>query len=280
MNARKFTYSLVALLALTGILGSCSDEGLPLYNQKKGMLSFNASETANKTFSFMSRGRAVMQDTVWFTLDLIGPSVDYDRYYELEQIIPKDSVTQDNVPKPTDAPKTITAEAGVHYLAFDSPEAKKLQRFPANAIRTKVPIVLLRDTSLKTKEVTLNFKLKVSDDFDLGYKEYQTRTIKFSDKLMKPNLWVPHFFGTYGPEKHMFMIEATKDSWDDDYLKKLGAIIQYGSPTIDMVRQAYVQNLVTRLARMLEKENEARKARGEDVLREKDGTPVAFKTWG
>lgn len=228
----------------------------------------------------MSRGRAVMQDTVWFTLDLIGPSVDYDRYYELEQIIPKDSVTQDNVPKPTDAPKTITAEAGVHYLAFDSPEAKKLQRFPANAIRTKVPIVLLRDTSLKTKEVTLNFKLKVSDDFDLGYKEYQTRTIKFSDKLMKPNLWVPHFFGTYGPEKHMFMIEATKDPWDDDYLKKLGAIIQYGSPTIDMVRQAYVQNLVTRLARMLEKENEARKARGEDVLREKDGTPVAFKTWG
>ena len=67
---------------------------------------------------------------------------------------------------------------------------------------------------------------------------------------------------------------------DDDYLKKLGAIIEYGSPTIDLVRQAYVQNLVTRLARMLAKENEARKARGEDVLREKDGTPVTFKTWG
>ena len=225
---RKFILSIgVALGCL-----ACQ-EALPEYNTDWIGVQFVLDESSlsknEYSYSFVGKDETVMQDTVWFTLDLIGPSVDYDRYYELEQIIPKDSVAQDSVPKPTDAPKTITAEAGVHYLAFDSPEAKKLQRFPANAIRTKVPIVLLRDTSLKTKEVTLNFKLKVSDDFDLGYKEYQTRTIKFSDKLVKPNLWVNYFFGTYGPEKHMFMIEATKDPWDDEYLKSIGAIIEYGS---------------------------------------------------
>lgn len=277
MMTKKLIYSLWGLFLLAAIFESCSSEGLQLYDRKKGMISFNADEPSSTTFTFMSRPAEVKQDTVWFTIDLIGFSSDRDRYFALEQILPKDTVTQDSVSKPTDQPKPVIAQAGVHYLDFDSPEAKRIQRFPANAIRAKVPVVLLRDTSLKTKEVTLNFKLKVSDDFDLGYKEYQTRTVIFSDKLTRPSLWQSYFWGDYGPKKHEFMIQATGKAWDDEYLKKVGFELINGTPNAPVRRQAYIQWIMNNLYNALEKENAARQARGEDVLREDDGTKVEFK---
>lgn len=277
MITRSFTYSLLGLLTLAGILGSCSNDGLQLYDQKKGMLSFNAEESTSTTFTFMSRPESVTQDTVWFTVDLIGFASDRDRFFELEQILPKDSVSQDSVPKPdNNKPKTITAEAGVHYVSFDSPEAKRIQRFPANAIQAKVPVILLRDTSLKTKEVTLRFKLKASDDFNIGYKEYQNRTVVFSDKLARPNLWITgsRFLGKYSRVKHNFMIVASGKPWDDAFMAKQGFVKQYYE--VEFALQPFVRNQVNRIARKLKEENEARKARGEDVLRDEDGDEVKF----
>ncbi len=267
--------SVIGLLGLTGLLSSCSTDELQLYDQKKGMLSFDPNESMIKTYSFMSRSDEVMRDTVWFTVNLIGFTSDHDRFYELEQIIPE--AVKDTASFTTAAmPPTIIAEAGKHYVPFDSPEVRQILRLPANAITARVPVILLRDTLLKRNEVTLHFKLKASSDFNIGYKEYQSRTLKFSDKLVQPNLWLPYFLGTYGPVKHSFMIQATGENWDDDYLKKLGFL---PGKYVEMSRQAYVMNLVKKLYKKLAAENEARAARGEGVLSEADGTPVTFKSF-
>ena len=48
---------------------------------------------------------------------------------------------------------------------------------------------------------------------------------------------------------------------------------------MEVARQAYVMNLVKKLYKKLADENEARRARGEEVLSEADGTPVTFKSF-
>lgn len=275
MIERYIKLSVMGLLGLTGLLSSCSTDELELYDQKKGMLSFAPDESAIKTYSFMSRPEGVMRDTVWFTVNLIGFTSDRDRYYELEQIIPEP--TKDTLPSTTPStPPSVMAEAGKHFVPFDSPEVRQALRFPANAITAQVPVILLRDPSLKQEEVTLRFKLKESSDFNIGYKEYQHRTLKFSDKLVKPNLWVSYFLGTYGPVKHSFMIQATGENWDDDYLRKLGFL---PGGYVEVARQAYVMNLVKKLYKKLAAENKARQARGEKVLSEADGSPVTFRVF-
>ena len=70
------------------------------------------------------------------------------------------------------------------------------------------------------------------------------------------------------------MIVASGKPWDDAFMAKQGFVKQYYE--VEFALQPFVRNQVNRIARKLKEENEARKARGEDVLRDEDGDEVKF----
>lgn len=167
------------------------------------------------------------------------------------------------------------AVAGKHYQGFDTPALQKYYMIPAGKARTKIPVVLLRDASLKSENVVLKFSIKANKYFINGYEPYRERTIEFTDQLSEPSYWNKEYgewgftfamyFGTYGVVKHQFLINQTGEKWDDTYIEKL--------MTGD---SGYLTYIYEKMVARLEEVNAEREANGEGPLSEVDGTVVSF----
>lgn len=160
-------------------------------------------EDTLKMYSFLSRPIEKLLDTVYFDLYNIGPLIGEDRPYKLRQTL-LDSVNN--------------ALPGIHYKAFDDPDVVPLYIIPANSSHVKVPIILMRDTSLESKVYTLKFEIEENEYFKLGDWRKTWRKLVLSEILQRPTLWLDAVFGSYSKVKHRFMIEQTGLKWDDDYL--------------------------------------------------------------
>lgn len=114
---------------------------------------------------------------------------------------------------------SLNAEPGVHYVAFDDPRVKDLYYIPAKRNYADLPVLVMRDASLKEKTVNLKIRLAESADFKVGYADKSWTMITISDMLVKPTLWtnysIQYFLGAYGPVKHQFMIDVTGESIDE-----------------------------------------------------------------
>ncbi|MFV0484488.1 MAG: DUF4843 domain-containing protein [Bacteroidales bacterium] len=159
-----------------------------------------------KTYSFVYEGLSVTRDTVFFDLYVQGRTADYNRTFKLTQLSADD---------------TLSAVPGVHYVAFDNPEATANYVVKAGQVHTSVPIIILRDESLSQNSYVLKFGLEVGGDFELGDSRLLWRKIYFGDILLKPDNWanIAWFFGEYSRVKHLFMIEATGQNWDESYIE-------------------------------------------------------------
>lgn len=162
-------------------------------------------EDTLKAFSFLSVAAEKIQDTVYFDIYSIGPVSAVERSYQLEQVM-LDSV--DN------------AVSGLHFKSFDDPEVSGLYVIPAYSAHASVPVVLMRDTSLESREYVLKFRIKENKNFKLGDRGKQWRKLVLSDVLLKPTLWMTNF-GTYSKVKHRFMMEQTGIKWDDEYFASI-----------------------------------------------------------
>ncbi len=254
---KKSIYTLLLLAGLTGMT-SC-EKDLPVYSEETCWLNFKelaSYETDETNYSFVYSGSSVTEDTVWMTVTTLGFVKDYDRALAIEQVTGSES----------------DAVAGTHYLAFDDESLKKFYYMPAGAVSTDIPIVLLRDASLKTKAVNLEISIKENENFKVGYEKNRCRTIIISDKLSKPSKWSSYFdyyLSIYTTGVHQFMIDVSGERWDDDYIESLGSDDGYL-----LYLGAYFKN-------KLEEVNAERVAAGLDVLREEDGTPVVIdRYWG
>lgn len=253
------------------LLTSC-EKDLPVYDDNTSRLNFYYNidsradfkpEMAESSFSFVYGDEASTTDTVWFKVETMGKIPAYDRPVAFQQV---DTTG-------------VMAIPGKHYVPFDSPELASYYVIKGGTAQAEVPVVLLRDASLKNETVVLKFRIKPNDSFTNGYEEYQTKTITFSDYMSKPSKWdypypysgsytvrLADFFGTYGPVKHQFMIDHTGEKWDDLYIDKL--------MTGDI---NYIVYLVGKLTKELEALNKEREKEGLQPLAEKDGTVVAFE---
>lgn len=202
------------------------------------------------TYSFVYNNDKTT-DTLWFEVETMGFVSDAPRPFELEQV----KVDKND------------AVAGVHYVSFDDPGLKNNFYFvPGSKARFQIPIVVKRDPSLKEKDVVLHVTFKENNEFHRGYEEYCTRIITISDRLTKPSQWndiCNVYFGTYGPVKHQFLIDSTKERWDDKYIEEL--------LNGDSGYTAYLSNLIRRKLAEL---NQQRADQGLEALREEDGTLV------
>lgn len=217
-----------------------------------------------KNYSFVFESGDLSRYTFWLEVQTEGKVCDYPRPVNIKQV----PSTQGN-----------DAVAGIHYVAFDRTEVKTQYVIPAGVNKAQIPIVLLRDESLQNSEKNLRIVLEVNEAFLLsGDVNAQHRTIIFADILSMPQMWgevgsIRSFFGSYGPEKHRFMIEVAGQSFDDDYFKKYFYWYSdvYGwQPNSD--EHDYLEYLQGWLQRKLEERN----GREGNILTEADGTVVDF----
>ena len=245
------TYILSGLTVL--IFFACEDK-MEVYHEGIDRLNFIYEEwndtLLNRTFVFDDETRIL--DTVWVELATQGFVTDYDRSFVLEQVMGD----------------TNAAESGVHFIPFNDSQVTSHYVIPAGANEVKVPIVLKRDVSLKTRELSVRFRIGHNENFSSGYPRYQERVITVTDMLVQPKYWTMYasyyFAGKYGKVKHQFMIDATRHlgiKMNDDFFYSL-----VGDPnSVDMGMTDYWFYFFTYA---LEEENAKRAEQGLDVLRE------------
>lgn len=257
-------------MALTLIVNVSCEKDLQVFDDPTCRLNFyydNVETTkdfkdqyAEGSFSFIYKGD-VTQDTVWVEMESMGMVSDQDRPIELEQV---------------DTTATM-AVPGKHYVAFDDPSMAKYYVMPAGKARTRIPIVILRDASLKQETVVLKYHIKPNSYFTNGYEVFQTRSLAITDRLSEPSYWKKAFdlgyytyslyqlVGEWGPVKHQFMIDVTGKAWDDEFIESFMT-----------GENAYLNYIYGKLTTELEKTNAEREAQGLPDLCEEDGTPVSF----
>lgn len=122
------------------------------------------------------------------------------------------------------------AEPGVHYVPFDSEEMQKHLIFHKGNMYDSIPIILLRDPSLKTEGYRLTIRvadsdeIKAADQLPDDNEDHTYVVIYTADTYIKPLNWDWSNLrvGVYGPEKHKFMIEHSDGArWDYDFISKL-----------------------------------------------------------
>lgn len=207
----KNIYKTMLGMALAVSLFTSCENDLPVYEGGASWLKFvyerSSDSIINRSFAYGSSD--VKIDTVKLELQLMGEVKDYDRPFSLKQLPVGE----------------LDAVAGEHYVPFDDQElASKFYVLPANTTTVEIPVVLKRDPSLKENNYMLKFTIAESGEFACGSKERAFRTIVIADQLIQPNNWngtIIHFFGTYGPVKHQFLIDVSGNRWDEEYVEEL-----------------------------------------------------------
>ena len=256
------------------VLVSCTEK-YPMYNLEDTRLGFkfkydeSAQEVLDSAirFSFIYHPELI-ETTIWVEVQTSGFLSDKDKTFEVEQV----KATADNVFTQLPAGTVVkNAESGVHFKPFDDPEIKKHMFVPAGSATAKFPIVFYRHPDMKTDKVYLRLKIKENSNFKESFPKNRYAVVEISDMLTKPATWdfANGFAGTYSRAKHEFMIKVATwtidEAWFEDNFK-----------SYETNDQGYVFYLSNFFTSELVKENDARLARGEDVIKDENGNPIFF----
>ncbi|MDQ8005174.1 MAG: DUF4843 domain-containing protein [Pedobacter sp.] len=180
--------------------------------------SYNLADTL-KMYTFYYEDASIKQDTVFFDIYAIGGTKNTDRAFTLRQ---------DQIANATNA------ISGTHFVPFNDPKVAKHYVIKAGTVHTRVPIIILRDPSLKTTTPKLKFSIVADGSFSLGEPSNIWRKLEFTDRLSQPSSWNAHFtqyyFGKYSVTKHAFLINTTGDKWDSIFIDEMyagGNLIDY-----------------------------------------------------
>ncbi|MFV0289409.1 MAG: DUF4843 domain-containing protein [Mangrovibacterium sp.] len=229
INSLKNGIQQVGLIALcVGAMFSCQEDyqlyegGDYLQFGPENKVIYNDANSYRdtlKNLSFAYDGFDVLQDTLYFDLYAVGSPKDYDRTFVIEQEMIEGE---------------LNCEPGVHYVAFDDEKMKSEYIIKAGGVHLQVPIIFLRHESLQENKYALKIVLKANESFKLGDSSLCWRKAYVSDQLMKPSLWTgtieKYYFGKYSMVKHRFLIDATGQNWDDEFISgimKDMAALQY-----------------------------------------------------
>jgi len=195
-------------LFLAAVATGCSKADELLYTD---IARVQLADTSAMSSTFVYEPGSVTRDTVYIQVNTIGNIVNADRPVKLVQ------VTETGVANP--------AVAGVHFVPFDDPSLKELMVVKVNAVTAMLPVVLLRDASLKENTYRLRLELAGNDAFGLGETKSRSKAIIFSDRLERFYSWrvdgtqASAFitFGKYSTRKHQFMIDYLGEKIDEGW---------------------------------------------------------------
>ncbi len=228
---KKYSCIIVLLLA---IAAGCKKADYLLY---KDVARIQMADTVAVSSTFIYEAPEVLRDTVYIRLNTIGGIADQDRAVTLEQVTEYD-ITYVRDPltnKITDSvvkEKPFKAVPGTHYVALNDPSMQSLLVVRASKAFDSLPIILLRDASLKDNSYRLRLRIVANNEFATGETKAIEKTIVFSDRLERFESWKtdtytsPAFgsFGKYSIPKHQFMIDVLKTRIDEEWYKAIVAI--------------------------------------------------------
>lgn len=237
----KKSIYLYMMLVFILLLNACKQDQYYLYNDVGRLqfgpepsriytASYNLADTL-KRYTFYYENASVVQDTIYFDLYAVGGTSDVDRAFGLEQEL------VEGVENPV---------AGVHYKAFDHVELAAHYVIKAGTVHTRVPIVLLRDASLKSNTYTLKLRVLPNEHFLEGEPTNLWRKVEFTDRLSRPAAWddsmSQYYLGKYSRVKHEFMIEATGQFWDEEFIQTIRpdfALLGYWTAVVKVALMTY-----------------------------------------
>ena len=220
---RKFIFALCM-----GLCCMACEEALPGYNTSWKGVQFVLPAVLHPevySYSFVGKGD-ISVDTVWFTVRPQGMVPEENCRIKLEQyekrewkyIYGNDGIIADSVL--TVYPRQ--AVPGVHYIPFDDERMKEHLILKPGELSTQIPVIMLRDESLRDTTYTLFFRIVDSEDLMAGDNEYCHIQLKIADCLTTPAAWNRYFFaGAWSRTKHEFMITISGKEWDDEFISTL-----------------------------------------------------------
>lgn len=213
MKTTKYIWAIIAILAMV----SCKKDQYYLYNDIARIQfgpdptriytpSYNLADTL-KPYTFYYEDAAIKEDTVFFDIYAIGGTTKNDRSFMLQQV---------------QMPNIMNAVPGTHYVPFTDARASKHYVIKAGTVHTRVPVIVLRDPSLKTNTPVLKFNVVDNENFRIGEANNVWRKMLITDRLSQPAAWnasfTQYYFGKYSVVKHKFMIDTTGEKWDQDFI--------------------------------------------------------------
>lgn len=225
---KKIIYLLISVLAI--YFSGCQESSYSQFSDIDRVRlddwdeDYRVKKEIHYNFIYAKQGVDVVRDTVYLTVLTIGYPKNYDRKIAFRQITEyEQEIVMDEKGNITDTLYHEILNKGVsgqHYLPMDSPEITPHLFVPANQVSVNIPIILLRDPSLKKEEMRVCLELVETEDFKLGENTHLFQTIFIADKYSKPSLWdrVTYDFGTYSERKHEFMTRVFETDINDDWI--------------------------------------------------------------
>ncbi|MFA5849856.1 MAG: DUF4843 domain-containing protein [Bacteroidales bacterium] len=216
----KINYILSFCLAL--MLASCTNDDYMLYDGEARLqfgpptnYIYSTNYQLNdslKSYTFVYEPVSKLQDTVFFDLYTMGKVSDTDRAFKLRQVT---------------IPGAENAVAGVHFKSFDDATLQKHYIVKAGKAYVRVPVIVLRDVTLKSKIYALKLEVIENEFFKLGEKIKIWRKVNIADRLIRPNSWTSsvesYYWGKYSYVKHDWMVKQTGEKWDDTFIAPIMA---------------------------------------------------------
>lgn len=193
----------------------------------------------SQTFAYSDISKVV--DTVYFDIYTMGDIYSNERAFKLRQEL---------------LPGENNAVPGTHYKAFDAPALAGLYTIPAGQNHSRVPVILMRDASLRSKSITLKFRIEENENFKFGQEDLLWRKLVFTDKLSKPATWNIGMLGKYSEVKHRFCISATNQKWDDEFITKIVVDVQAQQYWMGKVKIALLEYNAQHTTPLTDEDNE------------------------
>lgn len=220
---------LILFLSVAFLLSGC-EETLPAYNTSWQGVQFVLDETSLNpevySYSFVGKDEDLEKDTVWFTVRPQGMVPEKSSRIKLEQyegrewkyIYGGDGTIADSVLRII--PRQ--AVAGEHYVSFDDKRLAEYLTLEPGELEARIPVVVLRDESLRDTTYTLFFRIVDSEDLKAGDQEHCDIQLRIADCISRPSAWDDWFFaGTWSRVRHEFMIRVTGENWDNEFINSL-----------------------------------------------------------
>lgn len=263
MNTYRYIKYSFLLLSLCLLLPAC-EEDQPKVFVGEPYLTFPMDDNGYSIYVqqhysnfYYLNDQSVLRDTIYVPLVTMGSFSVSDIPVKLEVFDSEDETYPERIDN-----TSVNAEAGVHYLPFDSDEMGNLLTFRADRLQDSIPVIILRDPSMQDSTFRLTFRLAPMDNAQVADKDENRVVIYLSDRVSRPSNWDYWYFRDYGDVKLDFMIRHSDLKWDEKDME----MVLGDSFLLSYYLYKFREELI--------KENEAL---GDAApLREKDGTVVAF----
>lgn len=207
--------------AMLWLATACEQQDAQLFEGEARVCFFRGDDGKGQQDSILQSFFVVPEtqerDTVWVEIALMGFPLNEARPVKIVQ---------------TNADSANAALPGVHYVPFDAGEVKDLMVMGANQVKAKIPVIFLRDISLKTEKKRLEMTIEENAWFKRGIDADCNFMVQTTELAEKPDpYWDSSwktYFGEWSSQKMCFIVnylglddfEAEYDAGYKKYLKQ------------------------------------------------------------